>query len=105
MVLLLTGHDADFYWTPGGGIEGEETPIEAVRREVQEELNVSIVTLSHYLSYEFEDQKVSNYLAEISGDLAVGSKVTNFIWYSKGDDIKLSKGLETILLPKLLSDG
>lgn len=104
-LLLLTGHDADFYWTPGGGIENEETPIEAVHREVQEELGVGIATLSHYLSYEFDNQKVSSYIVEVNGELIIGNEITSFIWYSKDDDIKLSKGLEFVLLPKLVSDG
>ncbi len=104
-ILLLTGHGCDFYWTPGGGLEDGETPIEAVRREVQEELAVGIETLSHYLSYEFDDQKVSSYMVEISEDIEIGNEITGLIWYSKGDVIKLSKGLEFVLLPKLIHDG
>jgi len=104
-ILLLTGHNADFYWTPGGGIENEEIPIEAVHREVQEELGVGIATLSHYLSYEFDNQKVSSYIVEVSGELAINNEITGFIWYAKDDDVHLSKGLKFVLLPKLISDG
>ena len=104
-LLLLTGHGADFYWTPGGGLEGEETPIEAVHREVQEELGVDIISFSDYLSYEVDDQSVSSYIVTINENFTIGSEITSYIWYANGDDNKISQGLEKILLPQLIEDG
>ena len=104
-ILLLTGHDAGFYWTPGGGIEDGETSVGAVHRELREELNVDIVAFSHYLAYEFENKSVSSYMVDIDQELSIGNEITGYVWYSKGDDIKLSRGFEFVLLPKLISDG
>ncbi|MGV9001809.1 MAG: NUDIX domain-containing protein [Candidatus Saccharimonadaceae bacterium] len=104
-LLLLTGHGADFYWTPGGGVEGDETPIEALHREVKEELNEDIITFTEYFTYDYEDQHVSSYIVTVSGGFRVSSEITGYIWYSLGDKQKLSKGLEFVLLPKLIKDG
>jgi 8-oxo-dGTP pyrophosphatase MutT (NUDIX family) len=53
-VLLLHGHEpddpADDWWfTPGGGLEGEETREEAARRELAEETGITDVTLGPVL--------------------------------------------------------
>ena len=56
-LLLVTGYDADFYWSPGGGIEKNESHLDALTRELEEELGVNIVYPQHYLSYEINDQK------------------------------------------------
>lgn len=46
-VLVEKGHDKieqiDFYRCLGGGIEENETPLEAVKREFKEELNIDII--------------------------------------------------------------
>ncbi len=60
-VLLVTGHKADFYWTPGGGVEAGETIEETLRREILEELGVTITSLTPYNSYEDDDQEVDNF--------------------------------------------
>lgn len=104
-LLLLTGHGADFYWTPGGGIEAGETADDALRREVKEELGVYITGFKHYLSYEHDDQSVTSYLVSINEPIKIDNEITGYIWYTKGDTDKLSKGLESVLLPRLTEDG
>ena len=54
-VLLVTGHGADFYWTPGGGVELGESIVDTLHREIKEELGVTIKDYTPYYSYEYED--------------------------------------------------
>jgi 8-oxo-dGTP pyrophosphatase MutT (NUDIX family) len=104
-VLLVIGHEADFYWTPGGGVEAGETIEETLCREIKEELGVTVRTLELYYSYDYEDQKVDNFLIEIEGDIKTGSEITGTSWYSSGSTIKLSRGFRDMVLPRLLQDG
>jgi 8-oxo-dGTP diphosphatase len=55
-ILLVTGHGADFYWTPGGGVEEGETIVQTLHRELAEELHATIETYTPYYSYIYEDQ-------------------------------------------------
>ena len=103
-VLLVTGHNADFYWTPGGGVEEGETIEETLRREILEELGVTITSLKAYNSYEDNDQEVDNFLIEIEGDIKTGTEITGTSWYSTDSTIKLSNGFKTMVLPGLLHD-
>lgn len=104
-VLLVTGRDADFYWTPGGGVEAGETIEKTLRREIIEELGVTITSLKPYYSYDYEDQRVENFLIQIEGDIKTGSEITGTSWYSSGSTIELSNGFRTMVLPRLLDDG
>ena len=38
MMLVGDGVDPSMYWLPGGGLEGEEEPVEGLRRELLEEV-------------------------------------------------------------------
>jgi len=104
-LLLVTGHGAGFYWTPGGGVEGDETAVETLYREVKEELGLDVLGYSHYASYEYEDQAVSNYIVEINDELILSNEITAYIWYQVGDKVKVSSGLEFVLLPRLIENG
>ena len=109
-ILLVSGHDADFYWTPGGGVKDGESPIDALKRELQEELGVNIKTAKLYSSYIFEEtQKVDAFLTEIIGDISINAEIDKTIWLSKkdfeDDIIKISRGLRIDLIPHLIADG
>jgi len=110
-MLLVTGHGADFYWSPGGGIKKDETAIAALRRELFEELNVKVKSAKPYLSYIVKetDQEVENFIVEIKGDIEPNKEITKIAWLSKENfinkDIKISFGLATKLMPSLIKDG
>ena len=103
-VLLVTGHGADFYWTPGGGVELGESIVDTLHREIKEELGVTIKDYTPYYSYEYEDQKVDNFLITIDGEIEVGEEITGYAWYSSDSKIKLSNGFVNTLMPKLIND-
>lgn len=104
-VLLVTGHGADFYWTPGGGIEHGESVVEALHREIKEELGAGINSYTPYYSYIYEDQKVDSYIVAIDNDVKISSEITDYAWFSSASDINPSRGFITILMPKLMEDN
>ncbi len=105
-VLLVTGHDADFYWSPGGGVEPGETTAETLHREIKEELGVWVKSYEPYYSYKYSGQKVDNLIIEIEGEVKIGGEITDFAWYdSTSKTIKPSTGFMTTLQPQLMKDG
>jgi len=104
-ILLVTGHGADFYWTPGGGVENNETIVETLHREIKEELGVVVTTYKPYYSYEYKDQKVDNFIIEVEGDISANVEITSIAWYdSNTTSTKLSNGFNEVLKPRLVAD-
>jgi 8-oxo-dGTP pyrophosphatase MutT (NUDIX family) len=104
-ILLLTGHNAGYYWTPGGGIDEGETAVEALHREIKEELGAEITSFSYYLSSKLNNQHVTAYLVEIEDNFSPDNEITDFIWYAKNDKVQVSTRLRYLLLPQLVKDG
>ena len=104
-VLLVTGHGAGFYWTPGGGVELGETNADALHREIKEELGVNIKSYIPYYSYIYKDQKVDNYLVEVTGQILPGNEITNTAWHSPDNPVNTSNGFKAMVMPKLIQDG
>lgn len=103
-ILLVTGHGADFYWTPGGGVEKGESIVQTLHREIKEELGVAIKSYSPYYSYIYENQKVDNFLVTITGEIKVSEEITGFTWYSSQSSVKPSNGFMNALMPKLVRE-
>ena len=103
-VLMVTGHGADFYWTPGGGVESGESAVDALRREIKEELGVNVKNYIPYYSYVYENQEVDNYIVTIDGDINIGEEITGFVWFSSKSKIQTSRGFANMLMPKLISE-
>lgn len=104
-ILLVTGHGANFYWTPGGGVENDESITQTLHREIAEELGVTIEKYSPYYSYIYEDQEVDNFVVTIKGDIEVGEEITGYAWYASNSSVNPSNGFAHMLMPKLISDG
>ncbi len=66
-VLLCHRRDYDLWNLPGGGVENEESPWEAVIREVKEEvgLDVKIVSLTGVYSKPEKNEVVFSFLCEV----------------------------------------
>ncbi len=104
-VLLVSGYGLSTYWTPGGGVETGESSIEALHREVMEELGVKVISAQPYMSYFLRNLYVENYLVEIDSEVSVGNEITKTIWYHKDTDIRTSEGFKKMVVPKLIKDN
>jgi len=114
-LLLVTGYDESFYWTPGGKISSNENHKSSLTRELEEELSIRLTHMNSYLIYKStseitnKKQKVHCYLIKYSGKIRPKKETTKILWCSKQDFEKgipkISKGIEKYLIPKLIRDS
>ena len=62
---IKDGVTKEYYVVPGGGVEGNETLEETVKRELNEELNVDIEILGYLGKLEYEDTEGNYFHAKI----------------------------------------
>lgn len=76
----------NFYMLPGGKYEGTENDIEALSRELREELNVTISKMEFFGDYEdismLENEKLflRTYITEINGEPHPDNEIHNVKW-------------------------
>ena len=114
-LLLVTGYDEKFYWTPGGKIDEEESHETCLRRELYSELNIKIISFKHYLTITLPNQikggmqKDHYYLVQYNGKIKPKKEITKTIWYSKQNfinkDIPLPEGFANGVVLKLIEDN
>ena len=90
-VLETKSHGKDTWYIPGGKREGNETDIEALVREIREELNVEIdpATAVHYGTFEAQAHekpegtmiRMACYQAKYTGELEPSSEVELMDWF------------------------
>lgn len=116
-ILLVTGNNQPFYWTPGGKLDPDETVLGALNREFQEELGIKIIKAQHYFDYfspadEEEDHKsrqIHAYAVEFAGEPQCAQEISSMVWVSRDDIINgriiLQSGVKNYLIPKLIKDN
>jgi 8-oxo-dGTP diphosphatase len=108
--ILLVSDDSSVYWTPGGKLDPGESHIQAIDRELYEELKSKSTSAKQYLSYNaFHEikkdmQTVYCYLVTITGDIIPSAEITKYGWYSKENLPRLMISIKDNLIPKLIED-
>ena len=112
-LLLVTGYNEIFYWTPGGKVKNREEKENTLKRELNEELKIKAVSIKPYLKYKSIDEinKIKTdiycYLVSFQGIIRPSKEITKYIWMPREDikKIKISEGIVNNLIPKLIKDN
>jgi 8-oxo-dGTP diphosphatase len=86
-ILCARPREKDIFYIPGGKREGAETDLQTLRREIAEELTVTLLpeTVRHVRTYEAGQVRMSCYTGEYAGTLAPSSEIDELAWFSYAD--------------------
>lgn len=91
-ILCARPRGKDVFYIPGGKREGGETDLQALRREITEELTVTLLpgTARHAGTYEAAQPdgvlvRMSCYTGDYSGTLTASSEIAELAWFSYAD--------------------
>jgi 8-oxo-dGTP diphosphatase len=94
-LLLVQPAGKSVYYLPGGQIDGDETPVEALHRELREELDVGIVdgTLRFFHevtapAWGFDDQTLVTmhcYVGELDAPPRPSGEIVRLGWFSAAE--------------------
>lgn len=106
LLVVKKKNNSTHYILPGGKIESLETPLMALKRELNEEINLNIVVNdfdflgTFYTNSQFEDSKLETYLfylsnKKLSEEVIVGREIGAYEWILLDGDQRsdLSSGI------------
>lgn len=116
--LLIAKHRNIEQWiSVGGKIQTNETPIQALKREIKEELGVDVLSAKFYFTTLPEiaaGDKLNRqviielFLVQISGEPKPSNEIVELHWLSKNEYLKkkfdMASGLEKQIVPRLIME-
>lgn len=114
-LLMVKKYDESHFIMPGGRVLEGETPEQTLRRELKEELDVELVSMKFFKTYEAPHFKEKNkivrmdtYFVEIKGDPKPTSEINEIKWVDsnyKKQGIKIASINQDFLIPELKKKG
>lgn len=114
VVRKKTKDNREEYIIPGGKREGEETDFQTLKRELQEEIQVELVSARNFGGFDdiaiFEGIPIhiEVYFADIVGEPRCDSEIKDLVWIDRDyseKGIKLGSVLRKFVIPKLVEMG
>lgn len=109
-LLVVKEFNEDEYHTPGGVVKKFEKPEETLKRELMEEIGVSLISMQPFgkfssKTFDGDDLLLETYFAKIEGTPDPSSEIESFSWIRKdykNDRVKLTIPSVKYILPKLI---
>ena len=118
MLVVKKKKNPTHYILPGGKIENSETPLDALKRELNEEINLNTVDNDFdflgifYTNSQFENSQLETYLfhlnnKKINGEIIIGREIGSYEWISldDGQSSDLSSGITEFAIKEALKIG
>ncbi len=110
-LLMCKKYNEPHFIMPGGRVKEGETPEQTLKRELKEELDVNLVSMKPFKTWEaphFQDKnkivKMETYFVKISGKPKATSEINEIKWIDsnyKQEGIKVASINEDYLIPEL----
>lgn len=108
---VVRKRETDKFIIPGGRIEHNETDEETLKRELFEELNVTLKNYRWFdvfngLSvFENEPLEIRVYHTEIEGEPTPNSEIVELAWIGGNYDIPVGRMLSNLIIPAMIKEG
>ncbi|WGX94274.1 NUDIX domain-containing protein [Nocardioides sp. L-11A] len=109
-LLVVSKHAApDVFYLPGGKLEPGESPEEAMRREVREELGVTVRDAAHFLdvrapaAIERVPMRLTVFRVAIEGEPAINAELAALDWVADATAPGLGPAIRDHVIPALVA--
>ncbi len=110
-LLVTRSSGKNMFFVPGGKREPGENDVEALHREVKEELNVTVKSHRYYKTFigpnhdGTKQVKITAYFVVYDGSLEPSNEIEELLWVSREDFSSYSLGnMLKIMIPELVKD-
>ena len=111
--LLLVSKRAapDVYYLPGGKPEPDEAPLACLKRELGEELGVTLASAQPFAevrapaALEGVDMWMTVFLARLSGHPAPAAEIASLRWWPESRGLGLAPAVRDCVIPRLHAAG
>ena len=113
-LLVVHKKTIDLYISPGGKVEGNESDLECLSREIMEELGCKVSDTNYFKTFfgqthENKALELTCYFGRLNGEIKINPQdnIDNYLWIGKNynKELKLADLLKYQMMPDLINGG